>query len=231
MGQMRLRTRVALAVVGPRDPTVATVAWLAANGSTRALSRVVADDLLPWSVRQDAARALGELPPPAGTAPLAEIARKSLEFELIEEATLALAKRGQVQAVPGCLRLIDGLITDYVGRDRIRRAEPRDDRRAPRCRRRSTSSEPLRSRRSSTRQSSEGAAARWRSGHEYLRRPDNARIVALLRIGPTAIAAVTAALSSSSPQTAASAARVAARVGGTERCQPSWTRSGTRPQT
>ena len=36
-----------------------------------------------------------------------------MEFELIEEATLALAKRGQMQAVPGCLRLIDGLITDY----------------------------------------------------------------------------------------------------------------------
>ena len=169
-------------------------------------------------VRQGAARALGELPPPAGTAPLAEIARKSLEFELIEEATLALAKRGQMQAVPGCLRLIDGLITDYVGRTES------DEQNL----------ETIAEHRVAKALDLLGAAAvetildptifrgRARRGGEdqYLRRPDNARIVALLRIGPAAIAAVTAALSSSSLQTAATAARVAARVGGHQMVSP-----------
>jgi HEAT repeat protein len=166
------------------------------------------DDLLPWSLRQDAARALGEFPPPAGTAALAEIARRSPEFELIEEATLALAKRGQMQAVPGCLRLIDGLITDYLGRTES------DEQNL----------ETIAEYRVAKALDLLGAAAvetildptvfRGRGGRdqEYLRRPNEARIVALLRIGPTAIAPVTAALSSSSPQTAANAARVAARV-------------------
>jgi hypothetical protein len=47
-----------------------------------------------------------------------------------------------------------------------------------------------------------------------LRGPDEARVVALLRIGPAATTAVLAALSSPVPETAASAARVAARVAG-----------------
>src|SRR4051794_22499727 len=119
MARLRLRTRFALVVAGPRDATVDTVGWLAANPSAtnvRALCLILADPLLPWTVRAAAARALGDFRPPAGTAELAEIARTSREFELCEEATLALAKRGEMQAVAGCLRLVDGLVTDYVGR-------------------------------------------------------------------------------------------------------------------
>ncbi len=204
MGQMRLRTRLALAVAGPREPTSATVEWLAANGRTRALSRVVADDVLPWRVRQDAARALGECSAPAGTAPLAEIVKKSREFELVEEATLALAKRGQMQAVAGCLRLIDALIVGYGPTEGdqqnletiaehgvakvldllgIAAVETLLD----------PSILPA------------GVLSAW---------PDDARVVALLRIGVTATTAVMAALSSPVPQTAACAARVAARVAG-----------------
>jgi HEAT repeat protein len=204
MGQMRLRTRLALAVAGPRDPTAATVEWLAANGRTRALSRVVADDVLPWSVRQDAARALGERSAPAGTAPLAEIAKKSREFELVEEATLALAKRGQMQAVAGCLRLIDALIVGYLGRTESDQQNL----------------ETIAEHRVAKALDLLGIAAVETIldpsilPEGVLRGPDEARVVALLRIGPAATTAVLAALSSPVPETAASAARVAARVAG-----------------
>lgn len=214
MAQLRLRTRLALAVAGPRDPTVDTVGWLAANPSAhnmRALRRILADSLLPWMVREAAARALGEFPPPAGTAELAEVARTSREFELCEEATLALAKRGEMLAVPGCLRLVDGLITDYLGRTES------DEQNL----------ETISEHRVAEALDLLGAAAvetildptifRERMPHrdrrrEPLQRPDEARIVALLRIGPTARPPVVAAVSSVAPRTAACAARVAARV-------------------
>jgi HEAT repeat protein len=216
MAQLRLRTRLALSIAGPRQPTVDTVGWLAANPSrtnTRALCRILADPLLPWIVRQAAARALGELAPPAGTAELAEIARMSREFELCEEATLALAKRGDMLAVPGCLRLVDALITDYIGRTES------DEQNL----------ETISEHRVAEALDLLGASAvetildptifRDRMPHlarhrTPLQRPDEARIVALLRIGPTAKPPVVAAVSSSAPRTASCAATVAARVAG-----------------
>jgi HEAT repeat protein len=205
-----------LAVAGPRDPTVDTVGWLAANPSaknTRALCRILADPLLLLMVREAAARALGGFPPPVGTAELAKIARTSREFELCEEATLALAGRGEMQAVPGCLRLVDSLITDYVGRTASdqqnlktisghRVAQALDLLGAPAV---ETILDPT----------IFHERMRRRNRHRApLRRPDEARIVALLRIGPTARPPVVAAISSSEPNTAACAARVATRVAG-----------------